>query len=120
MAEQKDKPAQKPALNLNLVPVEHSDQPKVANFTRVTPAPGMVYLDFGFLEPGALAALAEAARAGGKLPQSLDGKLAVRVALGYDTLAQLHQQLGQVVAGLKAAGDRAKAARANVGKDTAH
>ena len=25
----------------------------------------------------------------------------MRVALGYDTLAALHQQLGQVVAGLK-------------------
>lgn len=89
-------------LNIRLAPVENSDQPVLANFTRLNGAPGMVFVDFGFLEPAALGALSQLARSGGKIPETLTGKLAVRVALGYDTLAALHQQLGQVVAGLKA------------------
>jgi len=36
---------------------------------------------------------------------SLGGKLAVRVAMGYDALANLHQQLGQVLKGLSQARD---------------
>jgi len=88
--------------NIRLTPVDHSDQPMLANFTRLNGAPGMVFVDFGFLEPAALSALSRLARSGGKIPETLAGKLAVRVALGYDTLTALHQQLGQVVAGLKA------------------
>jgi len=48
------------------------------------------------------------ARSGGKLPERLNGKLAVRVTLGYDALANLHQQLGQVLTGLSAAAARKK------------
>lgn len=102
-----DKPETSPAksqpagLNIRLTPVEHSDQPKLANITRVSGAPGMVFVDFGFMEPGTMAALSRVAQGGGKLPESLTGKLAVRVALGYDTLAQLHHQLGQALASLK-------------------
>lgn len=62
----------------------------------------LVFVDFGFLQPAALDALSRLARSGGKIPATLTGKLAVRVALGYDTVATLHQQLGQVVAGLGA------------------
>ena len=89
-------------LSIRLAPVENSDQPVLSNFTRINGAPGMVFVDFGFLEPSALAGLSQLARTGGKIPETLAGKLAVRVALGYDTLVALHQQLGQVVEGLKA------------------
>ena len=102
MAEQDAKQEKSVGLNIRLTPVDHSDQPMLANFTRLNGAPGMVFVDFGFLEPSALAALSQLARSGGKIPETLTGKLAVRVALGFDTLAALHQQLGQVVAGLKA------------------
>ena len=88
-------------LNIRLAPVDNSDQPVLANFTRLNGAPGMVFVDFGFLEPASLDALSRLARSGGKIPETLTGKLAVRVALGFDTLAALHQQLGQVVAGLR-------------------
>lgn len=88
-------------LNIRLAPVENSDQPVLSNFTSINGAPGMVFVDFGFLEPAALSALSRLAQTGGKIPETLAGKLAVRVALGYDTLAALHQQLGQVVDGLK-------------------
>jgi hypothetical protein len=89
-------------LNIRLTPVNNSDQPVLANFTRLNGAPGMVFVDFGFLGPAALAALSRLAQTGGKIPENLNGKLAMRVALGFDTLAALHKQLGQVMAGLKA------------------
>ena len=105
MAEQNGKPATQEttvALSIRLAPVDNSDQPVLANFTRLNGAPGMVFVDFGFLEPSALAALSQLARTGGKIPETLAGKLAVRIALGYDAVAGLHQQLGQVVAGMQA------------------
>ena len=105
-------------LNIRLAPVGNSDQPVLVNFTRLNGAPGMVFVDFGFLEPAALTALSRLARSGGKIPETLTGKLAVRVALGYDTLAALHRQLGQVVAGLKAQQRDEKSAPAK--KETKH
>jgi len=94
-------------LPLRLVPVGSSDQPIVANYTALNVSPGMVFVDFGFIEPGMLSALPRMARDGGKLPESINGKLAARVALGYDALAQLHQQLGRVLAGLSEAASKA-------------
>jgi len=38
---------------------------------------------------------------GVKLPESINGRLATRVAMSYDTLANLHQQLGNALQGLK-------------------
>ena len=110
-----NKPAAKPtaaeskSLGIRLVPVENSDQPVVANYCSINVAPGMAFIDFGFLEPGMLAALPRVARSGGKLPERLNGKLAVRVALGYDALAHLHQQLGRVLKGLSDAAAQKKA-----------
>jgi hypothetical protein len=103
------KPAAKPAgtenkqMGIRLAPVENSDQPVVANYCSINVSPGMAFIDFGFLEPAMLAALPRVARSGGKLPERLNGKLAVRVALGYDTLANLHQQLGRVLTSLSQA-----------------
>jgi hypothetical protein len=96
-------------LGLRLVPVDDSDQPVFSNLTSVSVAPGTVFIDFGFVEPGLLSALPRMARLGGKMPERINGKLAVRVALGFDSLTALHQQLGQV---LKSLGDAARAARA--------
>lgn len=112
--ESKKSEAKSASLNIRLTPVDNSDQPVLANFTRLNGAPGMVFVDFGFLEPAALSALTRLAQSGGKIPENLNGKLAVRVALGFDTMAALHQQLGQALAGLqsqrvgKAAGKNAK------------
>jgi hypothetical protein len=99
-------------LGIRLAPVGDSDQPVVANYSSIQLAPGMAFIDFGFLEPGMLAALPRVARAGGKLPERLNGRLAVRVALGYDGLASLHQQIGQALKGLR---DAARAAGAKKG-----
>ena len=100
--------AESKQMGIRLVPVENSDQPVVANYCSINVAPGMAFIDFGFLEPGMLAALPRVARQGGKLPERLNGKLAVRVALGYDALAHLHQQLGRVLTGLSAAAAQKK------------
>jgi hypothetical protein len=93
---------QRKSLGIRLAPSGGSEQPVVANYTQINVAPGMAFVDFGFLEPAMMNALPRVAKAGGKLPESIGGRLAVRVAVGYDTLAALHQQLGRVLAGLDA------------------
>jgi len=90
-------------LGVRLVPAGDSDQPRVANYTALTLAPGMAFIDFGFFEPAMLAALPRVAQQGGKLPESINGRLATRVAMSYDTLTNLHQQLGSALQGLKGA-----------------
>jgi hypothetical protein len=97
-------------LGIRLQPVDNSDQPVLANYTNLNISPGMVFIDFGFLEPGLLTALPRVARSGGKLPESVNGKLAVRVAMGYDGLANLHQQIGRLLGGLREASAKAKKA----------
>jgi hypothetical protein len=88
------------AVQVRLKALDNADQPVSANYTTASVAPGIAYIDFGFLEPGALADIAGSARAGNPVPKALEGKLAVRVALGYDVLQNLHRQLSQVLAGL--------------------
>ena len=83
-------------LGIRLVPVGNSDQPVVANYTALSPASGMVFIDFGFLDPAMLAAIPRVARSGGKLPESVNGRLAVRVAMGYDALQNLQQQINRL------------------------
>jgi hypothetical protein len=108
-AKEAGKEAKSIGMGIRLAPVDDSDQPVVANYTAINVSPGMVFVDFGFFEPGMLAALPRLAKEGGKMPERLNGKLAVRVAMGYDALANLHQQLGKVLAGL---GQAARAAGA--------
>jgi hypothetical protein len=101
-------PAEQPkrvGLGINLIPAQQSDQPVLANFTLVNVAPGMAFVDFGFIEPRVLATLPQLALSGGKMPEKINGRLAVRVAIGFDALQSLHQQLGRVTAGLEAARD---------------
>lgn len=102
------KPDKPVGMGIRLAPVNDSDQPLVANYTALNISPGMVFVDFGFLEPAMLAALPRVAKQGGKLPERLNGKLAVRVAMGYDAIANLHQQLGRVLAGLRDAAEKGR------------
>jgi len=94
-------------LGIRLQSVEGSDQPMFSNFTMVQGAPGMVFLDFGFLEPAALPSVIRAAQKGGKVPESISGKLAARLVLGLDAAAQLTQQLQQHLRGLQAQAQKA-------------
>jgi len=102
------KPDRPGGMAIRLAPVNNSDQLVVANYTVLNISPGMVFVDFGFLEPGMLAALPRVAKEGGKLPERLNGKLAVRVAMGYDAVANLHQQLGRMLAGLSEVSEKGR------------
>jgi hypothetical protein len=84
-------------VNVQLVPSGGADQPLLANFTTVRPTPGVALLDFGFLDPGAIAALSGMAKAGKKVPERMNGRLSARIALSYDVLANLHRQIGGVL-----------------------
>lgn len=87
---------------IRLVPVDNSDRAVVSNVTALQITPGMAFVDFGFLEPAMIAALQRASKEGDKLPERLDGKLAVRVAMSYDAMSTLHQQLGRALNGIAA------------------
>ena len=94
---------------MRLTPVDDSDLPVVANYTAINVSPGMAFIDFGFIEPGMLAALPRMVQQGNKLPDNINCKLAVRVAMGYEAMSNLQQQLTQVLANLQAnAGAAAK------------
>ncbi len=96
------------SLNVRLRPVEQSDQPRSANYTAVSVVQGIAYLDFGFIEPALFGAIARTAKDGQATPKAIDGRLVTRVAMGLDVLVRLHQQLQQVVIGLRDA-DQMKA-----------
>ena len=81
------------ALNVRLKPSEPSAHPRATNYTNVGVAQGIAYIDFGFIEPTLLAAVAKTAKDGQAAPKGLDGTLVTRVAMGLDVLARLHQQI---------------------------
>jgi hypothetical protein len=98
MSEPKD---QTIALNVRLKPSESSAHPRVTNYAKVGVAQGIAYLDFGFIEPALLAAIAKTAKDGQAAPKGLDGALVTRVAMSVDVLARLHQQIQQVLVSLR-------------------
>ena len=95
-------------MGVRLTPSADSDRPVFSNFTNVNVAPGTVFVDFGFLEPGVLSALPQMVKDGNKLPEAINGRLSVRVAMGLDAMANLHQQLSRVITGLNAAAAEAQ------------
>lgn len=89
------------AVNVRLKPVGQADQPVLVNYTHVGLAQGLAYIDFGFLEPALLGAVAQRAQQGETLPKHLEGTRAARVALPLDALVRLQQQLQQVLVNLQ-------------------
>ena len=89
------------ALNVRLKPSESSAHPRATNYTNVGVAQGIVYLDFGFIEPKLLAAIAKTAKDGQSAPKGLEGTLVTRVAMSVDVLARLHQQIQKVLVSLR-------------------
>jgi len=98
MSEAKDKTIE---LNVRLKPSESSAHPRATNYTNVGVAQGIAYVDFGFIEPTLLAAITKIAKDGPAAPKGLEGTLVTRVAMGVDVLARLHQQIQQVLVGLR-------------------
>ena len=87
------------ALNVRLKPSESSAHPRATNYTNVAVAQAIAYVDFGFIEPTLLAAIAKTAKDGPAAPKGLEGHLVTRVAMGVDVLARLHQQIQLVLVG---------------------
>jgi len=90
-------------LNVRLKPSEPSAHPHAVNYSNVGVAQGIAYLDFGFIEPTALAVIAKTAKDGQAAPKGVDGHLVTRVAMGVDVLARLQQQIQQVLVGVREA-----------------
>ena len=88
-------------LNVRLKASGHEAQPVLANYSTLGIAQNIAYIDFGFIEPAVLAAVANRAQRGGAVPKNLEGQLATRVALPLDAVSRLHQQLTQVLIGLQ-------------------
>ena len=88
-------------LNVRLKPSEPSAHPRATNYTNVGVAQGIAYLDFGFIEPALLGAIAKTAKDGQAAQKAIDGQLVTRVAMGVDVLARLHRQIQQVLIGLR-------------------
>ena len=84
------------ALIVRLKPSESSAHPRATNYTNTGVVQGIAYLDFGFIEPALLAAIAKTAKDGQAGPKGLDGAFVTRVAMGVDVLARLHQQIQRV------------------------
>lgn len=94
------------SLNVRLKPGESSGHPRATNYTNVGVAQGIAYVDFGFIEPALLGAIAKTAKDGQAAPKGLEGALVTRVAMSVDVLARLHQQIQQVLVGLREARQR--------------
>lgn len=88
-------------LNVRLKPSESSAHPRATNYTNVGVAQGIAYVDFGFIEPALLAAIAKTAKDGQTAPKGIEGALVTRVAMGVDVLTRLHQQIQQVLVSLR-------------------
>ena len=89
------------ALNVRLKPSDSSAHPRAANCTNVGAAQGIAHVDFGFIEPSLLGAIAKTAKNGEAAPKGIEGQLVARVAMGVDVLARLHQQIQQVLVGMR-------------------
>lgn len=57
------------ALNVRLKPSEPSAHPRATNYTNVGVVQGIAYVDFGFIEPTLLAAIAKTAKDGKASPK---------------------------------------------------
>ena len=88
---------------VRLQPVEHSQQPIFSNFATVQAGTGVVFIDFGFLEPQTMAHLARLGQPGVSVPEAIGGTLACRMALSLDTVANLANQLNQLLRNAAAA-----------------
>ena len=89
------------ALNVRLKSSEPSAHPRSTNYSSVGVAQGIAYVDFGFIEPALLGAIAKSAKDGEAAPKGIEGQLVARVAMGVDVLARLHNQIQEVLSGMR-------------------
>ena len=63
------------ALNVRLKPVDQSNLPRQANYSYVGVAQSIAYLDFGFIEPALLRAIAKTAKVGQAAKKKVSGTI---------------------------------------------
>jgi hypothetical protein len=100
MSERKDASI---GLKVLLTPSDSSAHPRMTNYTTVSVAQGVAYLDWGFIEPALLASVAKTAKDGPAASKRLGGHLVARVAMDVNALTHLYKQIQQVLVGLHAA-----------------
>lgn len=83
-------------VSLRLRAAESSERAIISNVTAVQPSVGLVYLDFGFLEHHTIDQISAAARKGESTLQ-IEGRLECRIAMTPQHIAQLNQQLSQIL-----------------------
>ena len=76
---------------------EHTGQPIYSNFTAVQGGQGVIFVDFGFLEPQAMQSLARLKQSGEKVPETIGARMACRMAISVDAAANLNKQLSQLL-----------------------
>ncbi|MGC3974751.1 MAG: hypothetical protein QM771_10260 [Nitrospira sp.] len=91
------------AVNVRLQSTGDIGQPTLVNYSHASVAQGVAYIDFGFIEPRLIGAVTQCAQKGETMPKQLVGSRAARVALPFDAMIRLHQQLQQMVASLQTA-----------------
>ncbi|MCM8610803.1 hypothetical protein [Accumulibacter sp.] len=111
--------AQPVSVAIRLQPVEQSQMPVFSNIATVQPGSGVVFIDFGFIDPQTLMHLARLGQPGVEIPQAVSGILACRVVLGLDTIANLANQLNHLLRNATAAQARAGNAGANAPESAA-
>ncbi len=85
------------ALKVRLKPSESSATPLATNYANLGIAQRIAYIDFGFIEPALLVAIASSAKNGHASPKGIEGRLVTRVAMEVDVLARLHEQIQKVL-----------------------
>ena len=108
--ERQVQPAQTVSVAIRLQSVDHSEQPVFSNITTVQGGSGLVFIDFGFVEPQTMAILARLGQPGVNVPESIAGNLACRLALSLETTANLANQLNQLLRSAAAQAQRAQPA----------
>lgn len=103
-------PPQTVSVAIRLQSVDHSEQPVFSNITTVQSGSGVVFVDFGFVEPQTMGILARLGQPGANVPESIAGILACRLALSLETTANLANQLNQLLRNAAAQAQRAQSA----------
>lgn len=76
---------------------EHTGQPAYSNFTSVQIGQGVVFVDFGFLDPHTVHALNQIAGSSDKPSGVISAKMSCRMIISIDAANQLTQQLNQLL-----------------------
>ncbi len=107
----KDAAHQSPVqVNVNMQQGEHTGQPIYSNFTTVQPGQGVVFVEFGFLDPQTINALNQMVRnKPDEKTQTVHARMSCRIAISLESASQLTLQLNQFLQSTKKMIDQQRA-----------